>query len=291
MIHKINYFITRIFDVILYPFGFINEFWGILFLSLLMSIVVLYIYKFVSSPNAIKDTKNKIKANILAIRIYKDFWKIILSSFFKSLYYVLKYFTLNFGPVLLIIPILFPAFVQMDVRYGMRPFKVGEDIIVKAAFTTNPNELSVALEGNDFLKSKMNPVFINAFIDDDENGENGEDTEKTPIREVNWKVEALKDGVTDITIKVDGQEYKKKLVIGNSRDALSNKKMNKSSWEHFIYPSEKLLPENGAVENIYIQYPGKNISFAGITTHWLVYNLILVLIIVLALRKRFGVEF
>jgi hypothetical protein len=288
MIHKINYIITRIFDVILYPFGFINEFWGILFLSLLMSFVVLYIYKFVSSPGAIKDTKNKIKANILAIRIYKDFWKIILSSFFKSLYYVLKYFTLNFGPVLLIIPILFPAFVQMDVRYGMRPFKVGEDIVIKAAFSTNPNDLSVELEGNDYFKPRMNPVFINAFTGDDENDE---DAEKTPIHEVNWKVEALKNGITEIAIKVNGQEYKKKLVIGNSRNALSNKKMNKSSWEHFIYPSEDLLPEDGSLEHIYIQYPGKNISFAGITTHWLVYNLLLVLIIVLALRKRFGVEF
>lgn len=288
MIQKINYFITRIFDVVLYPFGFINEFWGILFLSILMSFIVLLVYKYVSSAKAIKDTKNKIKANILAIRIYKDFWKIILSSFFKSLFYVLKYFTLNFGPVLLIIPILFPAFVQMDVRYGMRPFRVGEDIVIKSAFAVDPNSLTVELAGSDYFKSKMNPVFINAFIDDDENGE---DAEKTPIREVNWKVEAVKNGDAAITIKVEGREYKKKLAIGNSRNALTNKKLSRSSWEHFIYPSEELLPENGSLESIYIRYPGKNISFAGITTHWLVYNLVLVLIIVLAFRKRFGVEF
>lgn len=287
MIQKINYFITRIFDIILYPFGFINEFWGVLFLSVLMSFVVLIIYKYVSSPTGIRDTKDKIKANILAIRIYKDFWKVILSSFFKSLFYVFKYFILNFGPVLLILPILFPAFVQMDVRYGMRGYRVGEDIAIKASFSRDPNELIVELLENDHFKPKMNPVYIDAFLGD----EDGDDGEKIPIREVDWKVEALKEGVASIKIKVGDRVAEKFLVIGNYRGALTNKRMKESSWWHFLYPSEELLPETDYLDNITVGYPGKNISFAGIEINWLVLNLILVVIIVLALHKRFGVEF
>lgn len=288
MIQKINYFITRLFDIILYPFGFINEFWGILFLSVLMSFVVLIIYKYVSSPTGIKDTKDKIKANILAIRIYKDFWKVILSSFFKSMFYVLKYFTLNFGPVLLIIPILFPAFVQMDVRYGMRGFRVGEDIVIKASFSRDPNELVAGLQENDHFKPKMNPVFINAVPGNDEYEDDGE---KVPIREINWKVEALKEGIAPITLNLGDRTAEKSLIIGDYRGALTNKKMKTSSWWHFLYPAEELLPDTEYLEHIYIQYPGKNISFAGIEIHWLVLNLLLVVIIVLALHKRFGVEF
>lgn len=282
MLQKINYFFTRIFDVVLYPFGFINEFWGILFLSVIMSFVVLIIYKYISSPTAIVDTKNKIKANILAIRIYKDFWKVIVTSFFNSMFYTFKYFILNFGPVLLIIPILFPAFVQMDVRYGMKSYQIGEDILIKAAFISDPNELDIQLLDSENFKLKMKPVFINSFKDD---------KKKEPIKEVNWKVEASQNGIANIKIKVNDRIFEKSLVIGDFKGALSNKKYKESSFSHFIYPSEGLLKGADNLEYIYIHYPGKNVSFLGIETHWLVFNLILVIVIVLAFRKKFGVEF
>lgn len=285
MIQKLNYFFTRLFDWLLYPFSFIHEFWGILFLSVLMGFVVLYIYKWVSSPRAIKDTKNQIKGSILAIRLYKDLWKVILASFFKSLYYTFKYFILNFGPVLLIIPILFPAFAQMEIRYRLAPFQPGDDIVIKAAFQHNPNDLNVQLMESEYFKPKMKPVFINAHIQ-----EEGSD-EKIPIKEVNWKVKALKNGNTNIRIKVGDKIFEKQIIIGASRDALSNKKMRESSIEHFIYPAEPLLPDQGEVNHIYISYPGKNISFLGISMHWLIWNLLLVVIVVLALKNRFGIEF
>ena len=282
MIQKINYFLTRVFDIILYPFSFISEFWGILFLSILMSFVVLWIYKWVSSPRLIRATKDRIKANILAIRIYKDSGRVIGISFLKSLLYTFKYFGLNLLPLLIIIPILFPAFVQMDVRYGMRPFNVGEEIVIKAAFSENPFDLGVQLQDNEKFKPKMNPVFINAY----------KDANRTkPIKEANWKMEAAREGMTKIQIKVQDKVFDKNLIIGASRHALSNKKMEESSFEHFLYPAEKLLDGSNELKYIYIQYPGKSISFAGISTYWWVFNLILVVIIVLALKNRFGIEF
>lgn len=282
MIQKINYVITKVFDGMLYPFSFINEFWGILFLSILTSIIALIVYKYVSSPSKIKKAKNKIKANILAIRLYKDFWKVIAGSFFKSLLYVLKYFTLNIGVIIIILPLLLPMFVQMDVRYGMRPFQVGEDIVIKAAFSKNPNDLDIQLLENVNFKPLMNPVFIDAFKDEEN---------KKPLQEVNWKVKVTGHGATKIKIKVNDQVFEKTLLTGKQKKAFSNKKFSASSIEHFIYPVEELFPENDTLKYIYINYPGKNISFLGLGIHWLIYYLLLVLIFVLALRKRFGVEF
>ncbi|MCP4152452.1 MAG: hypothetical protein GY757_32235 [bacterium] len=286
MIQKINIFFTRVFDVVLYPFGFIPPFWGILFLSIVMAFVVLYIYKYLSSPSAVKDTKDQIKAHILAIRLYRDFWKIIVSSFFKSLFYTFKYFILNFGPVLLIIPILFPAFMQMDIRYGMEPFKVGDEIVIKAAFSQNPNEMEIELMENEYYKTKMPPVFINAYREYTKDGKR----EGGPVQEVNWKVEALKEGNVALQVKIGGKVFEKSLVIGDFSGALSNKKYSSSQAGHFIYPAEPLADAQG-LEYFYIQYPGKEITFAGITTHWILFNLILVLIVVLAFKNKFGIEF
>jgi hypothetical protein len=286
MIHTINNLLTGIFDIILYPFSFISPFWGILFLSIVMAFVVLYIYKWISSPRAVKSAKDKIKADILAIRIYKDLWKVILGSFFKSLGHTFQYFGLNLLPLLIIIPILFPVFVQMDIRYGMKPFQVGDEFIIKAAFSGDPNELEVELLASDNFTPRMKPVFINAYRVYEESGE-----KKYPIKEVNWKVEATRAGTAKIRIKAGDKVYEKQLVIGDFPGALSNKKMNQSSLEHFIYPAEELLPNPGELVNIYIQYPGGEVTFAGLTTHWLVFNIILVVIIVLALKNRFDIEF
>jgi hypothetical protein len=273
MIQTINYAITKIFDVILYPFSFINDFWGILFLSIVSSVVVLVIYKYVSSPRLIRRAKNQIKSSILSIRLYKDFWRVIVSSFGKSLAYTLKYFVLNFGPILLIIPILLPVFAQMDVRYGMHPFEEGEMFVVKAKFNRSIEDLDVRLLANRHIEPVMNPVFIKA------------------LNEVNWKLKVVNGETTTLEIEVGDRVVKKILFTGDYRGAISNKKLSRSQLDHFIYPVEDLLPQDSPLEYIYIRHPGKLVSFLGTRIHWIIHYLVLVLIIVLALRKRFNVEF
>lgn len=282
MIQKINYLITGFFDIILYPFSFIGPFWGILFLSLVTALIALFGYKYLSSPRAIKQAKDKIKANILGIRLYKDFWKVILGSFARSLFYTGKYLLLNIATILIILPILFPLFVQMDVRYGRRPFTPGETIVVKAGFSENPYNLDIRLLESSLYTPLMNPLYIDAFHDEDH---------KNPWQEVDWKLVATATGKGSIKIKVGDTVFEKGLVIGKYRDALSNAKFKTSRWDHFIHPAEKLLSPPANLETITIDYPGTKVHFLGLGLPWWVYYLVLVLIIVLALKKRFKVEF
>jgi hypothetical protein len=273
MAQKINFFLTKACDLLLLPLQKLPPFWNIFFLSLLTSLFVLAVYRVVSNPKKVRDTKNQIKAHILAIRLYRDFWKVIIVSFFKSLFYTGKYFVLNVVPLLLLFPLLFILFVQMDVRYGMRPFRVNEDIMVKAGFSQDIGKLSVELQADPHFQVRMNPVFINS------------------LREVNWKLRASRNGAGVIAISLNGTTVRKNLLIGASVTALSNKKLAASNWEHFIYPFEKLLAPAPALRYIALQYPSRSIDFLGLHTHWLVYYLVLTMIIALALKKKFGVEF
>jgi hypothetical protein len=273
MAQKINYFLTRALDLLLAPLAKVSPFWGIFFLSLLTSLFVLVVYRAVSSPKKVRDTKNRIKAHILAIRLYRDFWKTIVASFFKSLYYTGKYFVLNLGPLLLVLPLMFLLFVQMDIRYGMRPFQVREDIVVKARFSGDINNLAPELMPGAIFRPAMNPVFVPA------------------LREVDWKLKATSDGSGAIAIRIGGATVGKNLVIGGGLSALSNRKMAASSLAHFIYPAEKLLEPQTPLKSISIEYPARSISFLGFRTHWLVWYLVLTMIIALALKNKFGVEF
>ncbi len=282
MIHKINFFITKVFNVILAPFSGVNDFWPVLILSVILSFVILYILKYISFPKKIVESKDQIKANIFAIRIYKDFWKVIVSSFFKSLFHTFRYFIFNLAPFLVIIPLLLPVFSQMEVRFGMRPFDQGESIVLKADLNKDYKKYSITLNENEFVKLKMRPVFINAWMDE----------EKTkPIRVANWKLEAVKEGETKLGIKIDDKVFYKNLKIGKSKLPLSNRKYMTSGFTHFFYPAEELIEENELLRAVKISYPGKLVDFLGIKMHWILWNLIIVMIVILAFRKRFGVEF
>jgi len=293
MFHTVNYFLTKVFDIILYPFTFINEFWGILFFSVFSSVIVLFIYKYVSSPTKIKETKELIKANILAIRLYKDFWKVIVISFGKSLYYTAKYFLLNMIPLIIIIPILAPVFSQMLIRYEMKPFKIGDTVVIKAKFykDIDLNGIEIKLDSKGLLKPKT----INNWKVD-KNFKTVKRTEK-PVyllakNEVDWKMEVIKEGKTEIDLVVDGKTYKKSFVSASGyRGVLSEYKYGKSTIEHILYPGEDIFNDTEKVEYINIRYNGKLISFLGTEIHWLIHYLILMVIIVLSLKKKFGVEF
>jgi len=92
-------------------------------------------------------------------------------------------------------------------------------------------------------------------------------------------------------MRIDGATVSKDLVIGKGLLALSNRKMAASGWEHFIYPAEKPLAPQTPVRSISVRYPARTISFLGFRTHWLVCYVILTMLIALALKNRFGVEF
>jgi hypothetical protein len=230
----------------------------------------------VSNPDKIKDAKDKIKGYILAIRIYRDHWKVLLLSFFKSLFYTLKYFALNFGPILFILPILFFVFAQMEMRYGYRPFKHGEETIIKIKFNNSIDidDLNIKIKNRLPMKTEF-PVFINA------------------LNEIDYKMKVVSDKTDFLRIIINDREYKKRISIDtkNHSKALGIKKYFESSWATFLYPSEYEKIDNSEIKSISVKYPPYRIDFLGTHWHWLIHYLLWTLIIVLALKNRFGVEF
>lgn len=281
MIYKINHLFTKLFDSLLSPFKNVNDFWPVLILSVILSFIILFLLKYISFPKKIVEAKEKIKANIFAIRIYKDFWKVILLSFLKSLFYTLKYFLFNLAPFLIIIPLLTPVFTQMESRYGTRPFNPGDTVVFKSDFKRSIKNAEIVLAENTHFKRQMNPVFMDYYDKD----------KKKRVHQINWKIKIDKEGLTTIDVNAFGEKYSKRLVIGDYKLSLSDVKYDVSGWGHFLYPSETLFGESAAIKSLSINYPGKLIDFLGIRMHWLIWNLIIVVILILVFKDRFGVEF
>jgi len=273
MAHRLNLLATRATDLLLAPLAKLPPFWGILWLSLLTSLFVLVVYRWISSPRRVRETKDRIKASILAIRLYRDFWRAIVGSFFQSLYYTGKYFALNLAPLLAVLPLLFLLFVQMDIRYGMRPFRPGETIVVKASLAPGAGDVEAGLAPGPQARTTMNPVHVAA------------------LREIDWRLRAVAPGKADLVIRAEGATLTKSLVVGSGLHALSNRKLASSSFAHFLYPAEGLLEAPAPCRSISLRYPPRDVIFLGIRAHWLLWYLLLTFAIALALKNRFGVEF
>ena len=247
MAQKLNHFLTRGCDLLLLPFAKLPPFWGILFLSLLTSLFVLAVYRAISSPRRVKETKNRIKANILAIRLYRDFWQTIVSSFFKSLFYTGKYFVLNLLPLLVVLPLMFLLFVQMDIRYGMRPFRPGESITVKASFAGAIGAAEAVIAPTAGFQAVMNPVYIDA------------------LREVDWKLRALQNGKT--RHRRSASTASRSARTWSSATAFRpspTKKWPPPRWRISSTRLKSCWRRATPLKSISIQYPARSISLPGL---------------------------
>lgn len=264
-------------DLLLLPFASLPPGWGLLWLSLLSALLVLLGYRLLSSPARIRAAKESIKADILAIRLYRDFWRVVGGSFLASLAHTGRYFALNLLPLLLMLPLLVPLFVQMDVRFGMRPYRPGETVVVKAAFDRDIAGLQIDLRHGPRLEAAMNPVFIPA------------------LNEVNWKLRVRAGGDAPLSVVVGDREWEKSLRTGPPRGlpALSNCRLRSDApfLDRLGYPAEPPLPGDAPLHRISIRYPADEVSCFGLRGHWLLWYILLVLVFALALKKPFGVEF
>ena len=76
----VNRSMTGLFDVLLAPFELLGSELARLLVSGLVGIVCLIIFKFISWQKGIKGVKNKIKGNMIAIRIYQDDLGVVFKS-------------------------------------------------------------------------------------------------------------------------------------------------------------------------------------------------------------------
>ncbi len=259
-------FSTVAADYLLYPFRRLPPFWGVFWFSLITSALVLLVYRWVSFPAQVRRAKDSIKAHILAIRIYKDHPWVILKSFFAAMGNVLRYFALNLVPLFVLLPLLFFLFVQMEWRYGARPFRAGEVALVKVK-----SQGDVKLLPSSLYREELR-VRVRA------------------LEETDFRVKMVGRGKGRLLFQCDDERLDKRLVVETRGDYVVAKRFSQPSWEMLLYPWEPPM-NSSCAKWISVDYPSQTVAFAGIRAHWLLWYLLLVLVMVLPVHKKFGIEF
>jgi hypothetical protein len=235
---------------------------------------MLFIFKYTSNQVRIKRVKALIKGNFLAIALYKESLRVLLSSTAKILGANFRYIGLNVRPLLVMIMPMLLLLVNMDAWYGHRAIQPGESFMLNAELepSTAVAEMEAKLRVPEGLHVDT-PVVRNS-----------ED------HEVSWRLSAEKPGDYPVTIEINGQPFDKKVSVGNEFKHLTPVRYKTGWLNGILYPREARLPDAGPIKKIELQYPETDFNLFGWKAHWLWAYFILSLLIAFPLKGPLGVE-
>jgi hypothetical protein len=256
----VNLVFGRIVDVILLPFREASPWFGMAAVSLLTALLMLEVYKLTSNQAAIRGAKDKIKAHLLELRLFKDSMPVTLRAQAAILKANLSYLAANLKPLLVMIVPLVLILAQLSLWFDRAPLGLGEETLVKVGLgkDADPVSLPMELEVSPGLEITSPAVRI-----PDEH-------------EVAWRFKATAAGPGHLTLRVGGLTLVKSVVVGGKPlTKVSSLASRGSLLKQVLYPGEGAIPAGTPVRSIEILYPLKSLNAFGLRVHWLVAYLIL----------------
>jgi len=271
----INTIVGKIFEILFLPFQNMSPWIGMIVVSLLTGLLMLFIYKYTSNQEGIRKVKNKIKAHLLELRLYKDSLSISFKAQGNILRANFKYIGLAFKPLLvMIIPVML-ILIQLNFWFAYDSLNPKQNTILRIKLGDDVSLMETQID----IKSDSDIVLETPPLRDVENNE------------INWRIRAEEKGVHELKIVVNGQEYIKRISVGQKTlSRISPLKTRKNFFKEFLYPTESPLPQSSPIKTIEITYPSRNMNLFGLGINWLIVYFALSIIIGFSLKGFFKVE-
>lgn len=267
-----NNILNMIFDLLLYPFRELEPIWGLVFVSVVTGILMLVVFKRTSNQEGINNIKDRLKAHLLELRLYKDdiglsydALKNIFGANFKYIFYMGKPMLFLMVPMMLIL-------IHLATRYEYRPLRVGESAII-------------SLKLNDAFV--LNELALDPPV--------GIRLETPPLRifqenQIDWRIKAVQSGDWDLVFRTGDESVTKKLLVGSKLVRLAPRRIGRQLIDQLFNPAEPPIPHSSIVKEIRVQYPTRGLSVWGWQVHWLIIFFGLSIIAGYAMKGVFGVE-
>ncbi len=273
--HVVNLVFGRIVDAVLWPFRGLSPWFGLAAVSLLTALLMLEVYKLTSNQAAIRGAKDRIKAHLLEMRLFKDSLRVTLRAQAAILKANLAYMGANIRPLLVMIVPLVLILARLSVWYDRAPLRPGQETLVKVGLieTADPVALDLSIETAPGLEVTSPAVRI-----PDEH-------------EVVWRIRALGEGRSRLVIRSGGRAVEKSVTVGGGPLVPVSPLASRGSFaRRVLYPGEPPLPDGTPVLSVEVLYPAARLAAFGVGVHWLVAYLALSIAIGFALKGVFKVE-
>ena len=267
-----NRLLTGLFDLITWPLWGLGSMGILVFVSFLSAILALWIFGRYSNQEAIRTVRNRIRGNMLAVRLYRDNVPVVVTLQGRIIRDTLTYLKYSLVPLpVLLIPFLL-ILIQLDLHLEVRPLRPGESAVVKAKFSSavGPQE-HLTLETPREVRVETPPVRI------------------AELKEVAWRIRALEPTRDFMTIRWGDRTVQKEIIVGDAGGAVSALRSG-SITEVVLNPGEPPIQSSAAIESIRVDYPGRDLSLLGWNIHWVILFFVFCTVFGFALKGVLGVE-
>jgi hypothetical protein len=242
-------------------------------------VLLLLVFKYTSNQRAIKRVRNDIKANLLALKLFKDNIAVSLKAQARLFWGAFWLLVLAVVPMLVMaLPVLL-LLGQLALWYQARPLQIGEDTVVTLKLNSDSESAwpDVRLTPTKAADISTGPVRIGSQ------------------RALCWKITARQSGYHHLVFQVDGQAVDKELAIGDGFMRVSTQRP-RWPWDALLNPAEPPFGPDAAVQSIEIDYPQRSSWTSGTQPQllgmpaWVAYWLVVSMIAAFAFRGLFRVN-
>jgi hypothetical protein len=255
------------------PLGALPGWLSATIVAALTGLLMLVVYKHTSNQRAVRRTRDGIKADLLALKLFKDSTSVTLRAQGAIFAGALRLLLLSLAPmaVMLVPMVLFLG--QLGAWYQHRPLRVGEDAVVTLKLGGGAKSAwpAVRLEPTEAIEATVGPLRV------------------LSKREICWNIQARKDGQHRLAFCVDGVPVEKNLAVGERFMRLSKRRPAWDWSEALLYPCERPFGPDSPVQSITIDYP-ERISWTAGTDWWVVYWFAASMFAALVFRRWLNVE-
>jgi uncharacterized membrane protein (DUF106 family) len=265
----------KIFDALFLPFRGMSPWVGMILISFLTGLLMLFVFKWTSNQQGIQKVKNRIKAHLLELRLFKDSLSQSLRSQGNILRCNLTYISYSVKPMLVMIIPLILILIQLNFWFGYESLTPNEPAILKIKLVEdqNPLETQIAVQLSSGLVMETPPLRIEESS------------------EINWRFSATQSGIQQFTVTINGETVTKKVSVAQKPlSKISPLKTNKKFFDQVMYPTESPIKGQIPIRTIEIQYPAKSMNLFGWKIHWIIAYFALSIIFGFAFKGIFKVQ-
>ena len=272
--------INLLFDLFDIAFGWAGSFWVVTLISALVGILFLMAFPHVSSQRAIVAVKDRIKFNLLAIRLFPDELGNVFGSTAKTLFWNLAYLGLNLLPMLVLAAPFMIVWFQLNSLYAFQPVPVGQSqqIVVELDKGTSPQEIVLSIPEELELSSRVN-------IDD----------AQSPILLIDIIPNVA--GSYPVNLSYKGTEVVKNIEVATTPRRLARLKTAEpltkfvAAQDPMVYFGDPILPRDSFVQTITVDYAPAPFGFmGGGEIDIMIWVVVISMAVGFGLKGAFGVE-
>lgn len=256
----------------------------------------LLVFRYASDQDGIRHAKDRIKAYLLELWLYKDDPGVLLRAQARVVWHSLTYFGYSLVPMAVMLVPIALLLVQIESRFAWRSLAVGEGAIVTVS--VEPSRYSVGAKPVATGESRLEPLPPSQPLPQAPSvllEGSGLVVESAPLRipdrgQVLWRVSADAPGSHTARITLGETTVERRIVAVADAGPLGPSVYRAGDWRSLGYPAELPMPADSAIIGVDLDYPRARGEFLGLSSaSWLLFGATLVLGFLL--RGFLGVTF